>query len=192
MSLNLALYDLADDGGQVLATREKGREIGRRLADRLSEVDGLLIRFDDVTVASTPFLEEALRQLQPVLRGDERHWLLVTGHNEDVRESLEIVLDRAKMYLASLDGDALELLGATSQLLETLEEAQREGTFTAPDLAERLEMKLPAVHQRLNLLVQAGVLARETGANAARGKTGTYKVAPAEELRALASRDAAN
>ena len=73
-----------------------------------------------------------------------------------MKESLEPVLERLRMTLGSLDDGQIELLGGPRQLEETPHDDQELGTFTAPELAERLEMKLPALHQ----LLEAGVLTR--------------------------------
>jgi DNA-binding MarR family transcriptional regulator len=142
----------------------------------------LLLSFHEVDVASPPFLDEVVRALRAVLLSGEKRWLLVTGFNDDVHESLEMVLKRNKMTLGTLEGAAVELLGGSSQLAETLREAQRMGTFTAPELADRLEMKLPALHQRLNALTEAGALAREDDPTATRGKRGKYSVPSQDEI----------
>jgi len=181
MSLNITRYDLVQHG-RVLATRPKGREAGRRAAEQLTDSSGLLLNFYEVDVASPPFLDEIVCALRAVLLSGNNRWLLVTGYNEDVGESLEMVLQRHKMTLGSVEGEELRLLGGSSQLDETLREAQRMGTFTAPDLADRLKLKLPALHQRLSALTEAGVLGREDDPTATRGKRGIYTVPSPEEI----------
>jgi DNA-binding MarR family transcriptional regulator len=181
MSLNITRYDLVQHG-RVLATRPKGREAARRAAEQLTDSSGLLLNFYEVDVASPPFLDEIVCALRAVLLSGNNRWLLVTGYNEDVGESLEMVLQRHKMTLGSVEGDQLRLLGGSSQLEETLREARRMGTFTAPDLADRLKMKLPALHQSLSALTEAGVLGREDDPTATRGKRGIYTVPSPEEI----------
>jgi hypothetical protein len=172
MSLNVTRYDLVRHG-RVLATRAKGREAGREAAEQLTSSDGLLLSFWGVDVASLPFLDDVVRQLRAVLLGGDK-LLLVTGYNEDVKESIEIVLGRQKMTLAALEGEQISLLGGSTHLAETLREAQELREFTAPKLAERLQMKLPAVHARLNALAESGAIAREDDPTAKRGKRGKY------------------
>jgi hypothetical protein len=185
MSLKITRYELARHG-RVLATRATGREVGRLAADQLADSAGLLLSFHDVDVASPPFLDEIVRTLRSVLLSADKRWLLVTGYNEDVGESLEMVLQRHKMALGSVDGDNLTLLGGSPQLIETLLEAQRAGgRFTAPDLADRLKMKLPALHQRLNALSDAGVVAREDDPTATRGKRSIYSVPSPDDIKAV-------
>ena len=98
--------------------------------------------------------------------------------NDDVLESAELVLDRLKMTLGTLDDGQIKLLGGSRHLQDTIRAAQELGTFTAPDLAEQLKIKLPALHQRLNQLIEAGVLVREDDPTATRGKRGKYSAPP--------------
>jgi len=173
MSVKIQRYDLVKHG-RVLATRPLGREVGRAASDILADSDGLLLSFYKVDVASPGFLSEVVNALRGTLMSTDDRWLLLTGMNEDVRESVELVLQRERMALGELEHDQIELLGGSSQLHETLREAQKMGTFTAPDLAERLNLKLPALHQRLSQLLEAGVLSREDDPTATRGKRGRY------------------
>ncbi len=186
MSLKIERYDLVGNG-RVLATRSAGREVGRQAAGLLANSNGLLLSFWGVDVASPPFLAEIITALRGVLMASEDRWLLLTGMNDDVKESLELVLHRQKMTLGALEDDKIELLGGSTQLAETLSEAQRMGTFTAPDLAERLKLKLPALHQRLNALREAGVLSRAEDPTATRGKRGKYTAPSPEDVRDAAS-----
>jgi hypothetical protein len=186
MSLKIERYDLVRNG-RVLATRPAGREAGRNAAELLADADCLLVSFWQVDVASPPFLAEVVNALRAVLIADEKRWLLLTGMNEDVKESMELVLHRQKMSITALEGDHIELLGGSTQLIETLREAQRMGTFTAPDLADRLKIKLPALHQRLKALVEAGAVSREDDPTATRGKRGKYSAPSPEDIRDVAA-----
>jgi hypothetical protein len=181
MSLNLTRYDLVQHG-RVLATRPAGQEVGQAAARRLASSDGLLLSFWEVDVATPPFLDEVVRALRAVLLAPETKWLLVTGCNEDVKESLEMVLTRQRLPLAALDDGRIELLGGSKHLSETLDEARRMGTSTAPELAERLKLKLPALHQRLNALVEAGAIMREDDPTATRGKRNRYRAPKLDDL----------
>lgn len=186
MSLKPRRYDLALLG-RVLATRPAGRAAGVEAAARLADEDRLLLNFHGVEVASPPFLDELMVALRGVLLGGKKRWLLVTGCNEDVKESLEMVVGRQKMVLAVMKRDEVELLGSTPQLAETLEAAREMGSFTAPELAEHLKLKLPAVHQRLNALLEAGALGRVDDPTATRGKRGIYSTPPKDEVQAAAA-----
>ena len=178
MSVKLERYELARHG-RVLATRSVGRDVGRTIAELIAQKPALLLSFYGVEVASPSFLFELISAVRAALIAQPQRWLLVTGMNEDVAESAELVLDRLKMTLGTLDDGQIKLLGGSQQLQDTIKAAQQLGTFTAPDLAEQLEIKLPALHQRLNQLIEAGVLTREDDPTATRGKRGKYSAPPA-------------
>jgi len=180
MSLKLERYDLAQHG-HVLATRSTGRDVGRVVADRLADGQGLLLNFRGVDVASPSFLFELIGAIRVALLTPPARWLLVTGMNDDVRESAELVLERLKMMLGVLDTDQIELLGGSQHLQETIKAAQELQAFTAPDLAHELKLKLPALHQRLNQLIEAGVLSRTDDPTATRGKRSMFNAPPVED-----------
>jgi DNA-binding MarR family transcriptional regulator len=184
MSLKPRAYVLSDHGG-VLATRELGRTVGRELQDALVDAPGLVLSFAGVEVASPPFLDELLASIHASLHGGEANKLLVLdGLNDDVKESLLIVLERRKLALANLEDDQIKLLGGSRQLKETLREAQHMGEFSAPELAERLEIKLPALHQRLQALLETGAVGRTRETTGERGRH-AYRAPKPRDLEAL-------
>jgi hypothetical protein len=184
MSLKPIPYALSKHGA-VLATRELGREAGRELQDALAGASGLVLNFAGVEVASPPFLDELLSSLHVVLFGGEADKLLVVdAMNDDVKESLQMVVERRKMAIATLENRQIKLLGGTRQLRETLSEAQKMGEFSAPELAERLEIKLPALHQRLQALLETGALGRSSDSAGERGRH-TYRAPKASDVEAL-------
>ncbi len=135
------------------------------------ELPGVVLSFAGVEVASPPFLDELLSSIHASLHGADANKLIVLdGLNEDVRESLLLVLERRKLALANLENDQIKLLGGSRQLRETLREAQRMGEFSAPDLAERLQIKLPALHQRLQALLETGAVSRTRDSARERGR----------------------
>lgn len=182
--MKMITFHMAEHGrSPVLATRELGRQVGRQVQDELAGAEILLLTFTGVEVASPPFLDEIVRAVHSVLRGGDTKLMVVTlDMNEDVRESLALVLDRHKLMLAALSGGQIELLGGSRQLAETLREAQRLREFTAPELAERLRLKLPNLHQRLKALTEAGALVREEDETAERGRRHRYRAPDADEL----------
>jgi hypothetical protein len=186
MSLKPVIFDVGKQGGKVLATRVRGREVGRAAADRLDEADSMILGFWGVEVASPPFLDEFLQAVRSELSSGETSRLLVaTGVNEDVRESLQMVLERRGGALASLNKGQIELLGGSSQLAETLREAQKLGYFTAAKLAERLEVKLPNLHARLKALTESGAIAREDVAGERPRRGGTARSFRASDVDVL-------
>jgi len=147
--------------GRVLGTRSLGARIAAELRERIVASDApVIVDFAEVEVASSPVLDEIACALRASI-ADQRGRLAVLTHlNEDVHDTLELVLERRDMALTALTGDALHLIGGRQHLEETLAEAQELGTFTAGELAERLGLKLPNLHQRLVQLQAAGAVVR--------------------------------
>lgn len=170
MSVKLNRFDLLPHG-DVLATRTRGRDVGRQAIDSLGNSQVLLLNFTGVQVASPPFLDEFLTALRTLVGGgDTGRLLAVVGVNQDVAESFAMVLSRRKLMMAEVQREQVSLLGAPEQLQETLDAAVAIGaTFTAPELADRLAIKLPALHQRLKALADSGVVARKVDSTAVRG-----------------------
>lgn len=184
MSLKPIAYALSRHGA-VLATRELGRTVGRDLQDAAGNAPGLVLSFCGVEVASPPFLDEVLSSVHAIFYGGDADKLLVIdGLNDDVKESLLMVLERRKLALATLENRQIKLLGGSRQLQETLREAQGMGEFSAPELAERLEIKLPALHQRLQALLETGAMGRSSESAGERGRH-TYRASKAREVEAL-------
>jgi DNA-binding transcriptional ArsR family regulator len=166
--INLAEY------GAVLSTRERGREAADVL-QRALEDGGVVLNFAGIEVASPSYLDEILTRLRGLLAENTSAIVVVVEINRDVKESLELVLERRKMALAVLKDDTIELLGGRRQLAETLAAASELGTFKATELADRLELKLPNLHQRLKALGEAGAVARTVDHTATRGRRYDYE-----------------
>lgn len=163
--------------GRVLATRNAGRKVATELSDAIAHHPAVAVSFANVEAVTPPFLDELLRAVRGMLSAEtDSRVIAVTSLDDDLRETLQIVLERNKMSLAELRDGRLELLTAVPHLRATLAAADELGTeyFTAPQLADRLELKLPNVNQRLTQLVQAGALAREPDPDAVRGKRYRY------------------
>lgn len=147
--------------GRVLGTRKLGIELATELRERVTAAESVvLVDFDGVEVASSPVLDEIACALRAAITDNTGHFVVLTNLNEDVRDTLLLVLERRDMSLATLEDDRLRLLGGRQHLEETLSSAQDLGRFTAAQLAERLELKLPNLHQRLVQLQAAGAVAR--------------------------------
>ena len=167
--------------GEVLSTRERGREAADRLQDALSK-GHVVISFAGVEVATPSFIDELLTRLRAVLQTDEEAIALISGMNEDTRESMRLVVEHRGWTFGVLDKDHVELLGGKKHLQETLAKAQELGTFKATELADALEIKLPNLHQRLKALRQAGVVGRKLDETAQRGRRHEYDVINTKEL----------
>lgn len=172
--------------GLVLSTRQLGHDAADEIKAAL-ERGSVVISFAGVEVATPSFLDEVLTRLRGVLQSSERAIVLVSGMNEDIEESLALVLEHRKLMLGEIADDHLRLLGGRRQLIETLEKASQLGSFRATELAEELRIKLPSLHQRLKALMDAGVLAREED-DAERGRRHRYSVPDPKELTATTGR----
>lgn len=129
----------------------------------------MVVDFKDVEVASSPVLDEIARALRAAIADYPDRFVVLANLNEDVRDTMLLVLEARDMSLTTVHDDTLELLGGRTHLEETLAQAQALGTFTAAELAERLKVKLPNLHHRLNELQAAGAVARvETRAGESR------------------------
>jgi DNA-binding MarR family transcriptional regulator len=189
MSMNqLQLLNLGVNGRKkepVLSTRERGRAAADRVQEALDK-GSVVINFASVEVATPSYLDEVIRRLSGLLRGNEDRLVLIEGANEDVTDSLELVLEKNRMALAAVKDNQLELLGGSAQLKKTLDTAQELGSFSAADLAKELELKLPNLHQRLKELMESGAIAREPDESATRGKRHRYDTADPTLLETLA------
>jgi hypothetical protein len=170
--------------GRVLSTRERGRRAAEQVQD-VFEKGNVVISFGGVEVATPSFLDEIVLRLGGLLRGNTDRLVVIASTNEDVSESLELVLDKHRMALAKLKEDQIELLGGSAQLKKTLKAAQRLGSFSTPELAKELELKLPNLHHRLKDLLEAGALAREPDQTAKHGKRDRYEAPDAADAAKL-------
>lgn len=171
----------------VLCTRQRGREAADRIQDALEPGAGLVLDFTSVEAVTPSFLNELLLRLRALVTPDDAAILVVTGMNEDVAETVRLVLEHGRLMLAHLADGNIELLGGNRHLEETLDVAQKLGSFTAPELASELDVKLPNLHQRLNALLGAGALLRERDETAQHGKRFRYQAADPDALTELTS-----
>ena len=120
----------------------------------------VLVDFDGVEVASSPVLDEIACALRAAITDNPGRSVVLTNLNEDVHDTLRLVVEQRDMTLAMLKDDELQLIGGRQHLEETLRGARELGRFTAAQLADRLELKLPNLHQRLGQLQAAGAVTR--------------------------------
>ncbi|MEJ7784764.1 MAG: hypothetical protein WKF96_08175 [Solirubrobacteraceae bacterium] len=158
------------DRGTVLGTRSLGAEVADEIRASDPGVGALIIDFGEVRVASSPFLDEIVCAVRSTIADNPDRYVVSSGLNEDVLDTVQLVAERRGIALAVLQADTLHVIGGKRHLEETLAAAQELGSFTAPQLAERLELKLPNLHQRLLQLQNAGVITRTDDTSAERGR----------------------
>lgn len=171
--------------GRVLGTRKLGRELADLIRSRAATDDRpIVVDFQGVQVASSPVLDEVALCLRAVNADYPDRFVVVANLNDDVQETLELVLESRDMSLATVHEDKLSLLGGRAHLEETLAEAQALGTFTAAELAEQLKLKLPNLYQRLDRLQAAGAVARTEGRGNVSRRAVQFTAANPRELTA--------
>jgi DNA-binding MarR family transcriptional regulator len=169
----------------VLATRLQGERARELLRERMAEPANLILNFAAVDAVAPPFLDELLEEVYAILRRnrDAGMLVLVVDANADDLETIQMVLEMGQWPgLAYVAEGGVELLSDSPPLVETLRAARAVGsTFTAPQLAEVLNLKLPAINHRLTQLVEAGAVSRRRDESAERGKRYEYR-APTDEV----------
>jgi len=155
--------------GAMLGTRALGSEAAEEIRASDPAVEVMLLDFTDVRVASSPFLDEIVCAARSAITDHPNRYVLYAGLNDDVSDTLRLVAERRGIVLAVLQAERLRVVGGRSHLEETLAVAQEMGTFTASELADRLELKLPNLHQRLLQLQAAGAVTRAEHPTASRG-----------------------
>lgn len=162
--------------------RDEGEAVAARMEAGFKKKQIVVLGFAGVEMVTPSFLDAIFTRARGYLGRPEQPLLLALGMNEDVSETVSLVLKHNKLVLATIQGDALELLGGSQQLQETLDAASQHTEFTPKDLADELGVKLPALHQRLKVLSDAGAV-RQLGSK--RGKSDVYGGPNLAELKQL-------
>ena len=170
------------DHGRVLSTRPRGRDAADRLRAVADEPGDLIVDFEGVEVASPPFLQEVVDAAHSLVLRDTNtgRIVLFAQMNEDVAETMRYVVAKRKLSLAYQEGGRVDLLEGTTHLLETLRTAQQLRSFTAPQLAEKLNLKSDAATHRLKKLLETGAVVRENDPDARQGIRHLYRAATPE------------
>lgn len=137
----------------------------------------MILDFEDVEAVTPPFVQELFATLHAILQHDGR-LVVLAQMNEDVAETIGLVLEKRKQTLAYRTGDKVELLNELAPHLgEVLREAQSlKKPFTVTELAERLGVATNTLHGRLKPLLESGAVARERDETAERGVRHRYRV----------------
>lgn len=180
MSVKFARYSMGVHG-PVLAGRDVARTDAQAVREALEQHRGLVLSFRGVAVATPSYLDEIVTLVRGALVNGRADGLILEDiENGDVREALELVLDRHNMAMAALNladesDEDVQLLGGSAHLRQTLSAAEELGSFRAAELAERLQIKLPALHNRLQSLLAGGAVSRSRDAEPARGGAYLYQ-----------------
>jgi DNA-binding MarR family transcriptional regulator len=187
------------DNGHVLATRGRGKQAAAHVREIADDDGDLILDFDEVEVASPPYLQEIVDTVHALLlrAKDTGRIVLFANMNDDVAETMRYVVARQKLSLAYQEGDHITLLEGKPHLVHTLETAQKLKSFTAPQLAEKLDIENDTATQRLKRLMETGAVVREPDPETRQGIRHLYRTAtpalargsmPARPSRARGSR----
>jgi anti-anti-sigma regulatory factor len=101
--------------GKVLGTRALGREVAEQLRERAGDgAQDLFVEFTGVQVASSPFLDELALALRAWNADHPDRFVVLTNLNEDVQDTLGLVLERRDMMLVAVEKGTLRLSSLSS------------------------------------------------------------------------------
>lgn len=162
-----SVRDRLDAKQQVqLWGRTLGREVLEELEVRLAALaagETLVVDLKGVEVMDYSFASEVFGRIYGrIVTEYPGRVLLLTGLSDDVREDLSVTL--AALELIALDIKSTRTWGIIGKAGETdratLAALQRLKEASAPQIAEALDLKLPAVNGRLKKLSEAGMIVR--------------------------------
>jgi predicted transcriptional regulator len=179
-----ALYFYLRDDGAVLASRRRGRMTSDRLRAIAAEHQDIVLDFAGVEALTPPFAQELFDAIHTIIGPglDSGRLVVIVNANEDVLDTLKLVLESRSGTMAFRVGDQVELLSDSApHLIELLEQAQKLRRFTAAELADSLDVALNTVHGRLKPLLESGVVGRERDPEASRGVRHVYRVVTVDD-----------
>ncbi len=164
-----------------LTTRDLAKRTLRDLQDQTpGGADTVIINFDGVVAMTISFADEFLGEYYSTLAGRDTLPAVValTGLHEELRETVEICLQRRDLIAAETQQGTLTLLAASNVIVETFQLAQKlaheVGAFTAMNVASQLNVSAPNANNRLKKLVGARALIRQQGVAERGGKEFSY------------------
>lgn len=174
-------YDVAR-WGAFLATRERGRKVREDIEEKLAELpsgDTLVLNFSGIEGITVSFGDECVAKLiiDRTSGTFADRGVVIEAVNEDVRETFEAVLTRRKISAVCLGPTGHpEILGEREWLPATLDAAMELRSFSASELAEKLNLTPQAANNRLKALVASGAVVRERVIPEGGGKEFSYTV----------------
>lgn len=173
-------YLMLEKWDAFLATRERGRRVREDIEQSLASLrpgETLALDFSGVEAITVSFGDECVAKLlADRTAGDfPDKGLVVEGANDDVRETLDVVLQRRKLAIVATGPEGFEVLGPRDWLDSTLNVAARLRSFSARELAEELDLTPQASNNRLKHLMATGAVIRELVIPEGGGKEYLYR-----------------
>jgi STAS-like domain of unknown function (DUF4325) len=158
-------YPIKERWEAFLATRPRGARVREDIERELAKVSPggfLALDFSGVDAVTFSFADEAIAKLvADRLSGDlPDRGLVLEGLNEDVRETVEVVLQRRKLAAVVATESGFSAVGVGDWLEPTLRTAAKLGEFSARALGDELGLSPQAANNRLQLLVASGAVVR--------------------------------
>jgi len=174
-------YEVAN-WGEFLATRPRGREVREDIQEKLERLasgETLILSFARVDGMTGSFADECVAKLL-IDRSSgvfADRGVVIDGASDVIREELELVLSRRKISAVSMrESGEPEVLGERGWLPATLTVAIELRSFSASDLAAKLNLTPQAANNRLKVLVASGAVVRERIVPEGGGKEFSYTV----------------
>lgn len=170
-----------DEFGHILATRRKGehvREVLTRQVQEASSDSVIEIEFSGVTVLDYSFADESIGKLLSRLVAGElgEKYVILNGVKSDLKENIDVALKQRNLAVMSILDDGWECMGVVKpHLLEVLELVNQNGTMTARELSERLQLALNTCSNRLGELFRLRLVSRKEDIIASGGRQFIYR-----------------
>lgn len=149
----------------TLATRESGAQalaaIERAIAAQPPN-EPIALSFNEVEDITAAFADACVSRLISGYAAGfhEDHPIFAVDATDEVRDGLSTVLANRGLVLLCLSDEGPTLLGAPEYLRETMVVADELREFSVAELAERLDLSVPAANNRLKQLLRSGAVSR--------------------------------
>lgn len=181
----LANYGTRHEGDIVVCHSDKALIVSAAIGEALTENITLSIDFQHINSCTVSFLKGMLVGLEYALlrRRDENCRAVIINAYDDAQSELELVHEHfnfSPIALRNPDNTIGLLTASPSPKYEATfslgqQATEERGSFTIPELAETLDLKLPAINHHLSVLSKLGAVGREINREAPRGKLYNYQ-----------------
>lgn len=167
------VFSVSSLGSHWLMARDTGARACRSLEEQLRSAtadDDVVVDFDGVEAITFSFADEFVGRFMALRDAGAlpQVGVVLTHLNEDIRETIALVLERRNLVAIERQGADGSLLGADRHLEETFTTALLLHEFKAAEIAERLGISPQNANNRLKRLTAAGAVKR-VRTNAERG-----------------------
>lgn len=172
-----------ETGKSSFATRAAAADIRARLSALMSELhaqDGIDVDLSRVEAMTISYADELVAKLAAERRslGIADTFFQLSNGSSEIVETIAVALERRGLFAMHDPKDGRpELLGAPDHLQVTFDVALKLEEFTAGELANELDINLPAANNRIRQLAEIGAVIRTRVAPAHGGRQYLYQIA---------------